>query len=305
MINRILSLNNITMSYIFDFHTSRSYAQWWDQPKHQNAASLHASLMRDMLKPIRGKTILDVGCGAGQSLISHIDSGLSVTGINPSPYMLEIAHQKAAHRAEFFRSSPEDLPFEDNAFHYTSLVFSLEFVPDPVAALREIFRVTRDRVYIGLINKYALNGFSRQIKQVFPKPVRRQIRFFSAWKIRRICRLLLGDVPITSQTIGYVPCYRGQLINRIEQSGFMKSMPFGAFAGIVVSMTPRYRTRPLALEIKTGQPVRAMPMHLKNSNPEWPECASKRFILENAGHAEQFNKCPGKGIILNEGTINL
>ena len=255
LINGILSLNNKDMGNIFDFHTSRAYAQWWDQPENQTAASLHTQLMQDMLKPLRGKTILDIGCGAGQSLRSHIDSGLSVTGINPSPYMLEIARQITGNRADLFRTDPEDLPFEDNSFHYATLIFSLEFVAEHIQTLTEVFRVTRDRVYIGLINKYALNGFSRRLKQIFPKPVRHQIQLFSAWKIRRISRLLLGNVAINTQTIGCFPSFSSPIITRFEQSGFLKSLPFGAFTGVLISMTPMYRTNPLSLELKPGQPV--------------------------------------------------
>ena len=116
------------MSYIFDFHTARAYEQWAKRPEIKRTEALEQRLMMDMLDPMRGKFVLEVGCGSGSGLIPFIEKGLLVTGIDPSPYMLDIAKRQVGHRADLHRGSGEDLPFEDNSFHYVCLNSTLEFV---------------------------------------------------------------------------------------------------------------------------------------------------------------------------------
>lgn len=253
------------MGDIFDFHTATAYARWWRQPSNQAALERHHQLMARLLQPTRGKTILDVGCRAGSTLSAHIDSGLSATGIDPSPYMLDLSLQQVGHRAELFRGFPEELPFEDNSFHYASMVFCLEFCADLPRALEEVFRVTRNRVYIGLINRYAANAFGPRLKRLFPASVRHRIRLRSASEIRRNSRMLLGNVSIVTGSTGRFFFPGNPVTDWLSDSRPGAHFPFRTFIGMVVHLSPRFRTRPMSLGLAPSQPVRAMPLHMKKS----------------------------------------
>jgi ubiquinone/menaquinone biosynthesis C-methylase UbiE len=246
------------MSYIFDFHTARAYEQWAKKPEIKRSEASELRMMMEILDPLRGKSVLEVGCGSGSGLIPFIEKGMLVTGIDPSPYMLDIAQRQVGHRADLHRGAGEDLPFEDNSFHYVCLNSTLEFVDDYEAVIEEACRVAKDKVYIGIMNRFAMKGYRLRINDVLSENVRAQLQYFSIGEINGILRRLLGNVPIDSRTICHFPVSLMRLFSRMEQSGFLQSCPFGAYAGIVSVLVPRFKTRPLALEYRpkrTAGPV--------------------------------------------------
>ena len=246
------------MSYIFDFHTARAYDQWIKRPEIKRTQALEQRLMMDMLNPMRGKFVLEVGCGSGSGLIPFIENGMVVTGLDPSPYMLDIAKRKVGHRADLHRGSGEDLPFEDNSFHYVCLNFTLEFVDDYQAVIEEACRVAKDKVYIGMMNRFAMKGYRQRINGILPENIRTQLKYFSVGEIKGLLHRLLGNVPIESRSVCHFPVSLMWLFYRKKQSRFLQSFPFGAYAGIVAVLVPRFNTGPLALEFgpkRTAGPV--------------------------------------------------
>jgi ubiquinone/menaquinone biosynthesis C-methylase UbiE len=236
------------MSYIFDFHTASAYEKWSIRPEIKRAKLSEFRLMMEMLAPMRGKTVLEVGCGSGSSLIPFIEKGLLVSGIDPSPYMLDIAHRNLGDQVELYRGAGEDLPFEDNSFNYICLNATLEFVEDYEAVIEEACRVAKDKVYIGMMNRFALKGYRHRFNDMLTENIQAQLRYFSIGEIKCILRQLLGDVSIESRAICHFPISMMRMFQRLEQSRFMQKCPFGAYAGIVALLVPRLITRPLTLE---------------------------------------------------------
>jgi ubiquinone/menaquinone biosynthesis C-methylase UbiE len=240
------------MGYVFDFKDALAYERWFTDEHNHFISDLEINLMLSMLKPIYGETVLDIGCGTGACLLPLLNKSLQVTGLDPSTYMIDIAREKVGDRVDFHRGFAEDLPFDDNTFNYSVLFTTLEFVNNPKQALMETFRVTKDKVFIGMLNRYALVGIQRRIKGIFSETIFNKARFFSIWEMKRLVREILGPVPLSWRTICQLPA-SGKIINKIERSGLIQRFPFGAFAGINVIPVPRYKTRPLALKYRVKQ----------------------------------------------------
>lgn len=235
------------MGYVFDFHAARQYEQWFSKQKNRLAADLESRLMLGMLNPAAGESVLDIGCGTGASAAPLVERGLDVTGIDPSPYMLDILSETLGDRVSLYRGVAEDLPFDDNSFNHASLFTCLEFVDDPQKSLAEAFRVAKDRVFIGFLNRFALACIGRRVKGIFTPTIYNRATFFSVWEIKSMIRELMGPVPVTWRTVCQFPGPWGSWMKQIEGSGLVQRFPFGTFAGMVVTLVPRFRTRPLAI----------------------------------------------------------
>jgi ubiquinone/menaquinone biosynthesis C-methylase UbiE len=246
------------MGYIFNFQDARSYAQWLRSDRNRCAAELEGQLMFNLLKPTTGESILEIGCGTGVSMESLIRAGLDVTGIDPSPYMLDIASENLGQSAELYRGFAEDLPFDDNAFNHACFLTSLEFVEEPAKALEEACRVAKDKVFVGFLNRFALKGVQRRVQGVFSRSIYNRARFFSVWELKGMVRGLVGTVPVEWRTVLQLPNASAKLVQTIEQSGFVQRSPFGAFAGMVITLVPQFRTRPLAMRSSAKKTTTAL-----------------------------------------------
>jgi SAM-dependent methyltransferase len=78
-----------------------------------------------------------------------------VTGIDITPAMLDFARDKTPD-IPFACADATRLPFADHAFDHVVAVTSLCFVADEDRALREMARVARRRVTLGLLNRRSL-----------------------------------------------------------------------------------------------------------------------------------------------------
>jgi ubiquinone/menaquinone biosynthesis C-methylase UbiE len=98
---------------------------------------------KQLLQDAEGR-VLEVGIGTGNSL-SDYPEGLSVTGVDISERMIDVARKKTKgnHGVELMVMDTEALDFEDDSFDtvVSSCVFCA--VPDAVQGLKEIRRVCR------------------------------------------------------------------------------------------------------------------------------------------------------------------
>jgi SAM-dependent methyltransferase len=266
------------MGYVFDFKDAQAFERWFEEPSNRSEAENETALMRDMLQPVRGETVLEVGCGTGASLAPLIEMGLSVTGIDASPYMLDLSLKKLGNRVSLYRGYAEDLPFDDNSFNHAIFMTTLEFVEDPSKAIEEACRVAKDRVFIGVLNRYALRGLQRRVSGIFSKTIFNQARFFGIWELKRLIRTVAGSVPLTWRTVNQLPAGCQPIVKNFEQSKIVQHCPFGTFVGMVVTLMPVFRTRPLAIRYKkesgTRRGDRLMPgtasvPAIETAKPSW------------------------------------
>ena len=100
----------------------------------------------DLLGPIDGATIVDVGSGPGIYARDLALRGARVTAVDSAPAMRTGAVAEA-HAAgvtiDVADGEANALPFPDATFDAATLVQVIEYVPDAVGALREIARVLK------------------------------------------------------------------------------------------------------------------------------------------------------------------
>ena len=248
------------MGYVFSFNDAVSVDKWFKEPHNSFVAELENRLMLDMLKPMRGCSVLDIGCGTGISLVAFLNAGLEVSGLDPSPYMLDIAAKSVTNRVDLHRGFAEDLPFDDNHFNYACINTTLEFVENPQKVIEEACRVAKDRIFIGVLNRYAIKCIQLRLKGMFTESVYKHAHFFSIWELKRIIRIILGNIPISWRTVYHLPAVPVKIVRSVEQSNLIQKFPFGAFAGMVVTLVPRFRSRPLALKIRAKQTSALQPV---------------------------------------------
>jgi SAM-dependent methyltransferase len=238
------------MGYVFNFQDAQAYAQSLLDHRNRSMIDLESQLMINLLKPCPGESVLDIGCGTGISIEPLLARGLNVTGIDPSQYMLDLASETLGQKADLYRGFAEDLPFDDNSFNHATFFTTLEFVDDPAKALEEACRVAKDRVFIGFLNSYALKGIQRRLQGIFKSTLFNKARFYSVWELKALVRSMAGSVPIEWRTVLQLTNAKGKLTHAFEQSEFVQRCPFGAFAGLVVTLVPRFRTRPMTMRYR-------------------------------------------------------
>ncbi len=89
-----------------------------------------------------GRSLLDVGCGAGRFLALASAAGAEVTGLDAAPGMLAIARRRVPD-AILHQGDIESLPFEDHSFDGVTGFNSFQYATHPRQALAEARRAVR------------------------------------------------------------------------------------------------------------------------------------------------------------------
>jgi ubiquinone/menaquinone biosynthesis C-methylase UbiE len=134
------------------------YDRWFTTPTGLLVKKYETELILDLLKPCRGDTILDAGCGTGVFTVDLMSPGSRVIGLDISMPMLGLAREKS--RGYSFQAVLGDmlnLPFPDGSFDKVVSVTALEFIKDGKRAVGELFRVTRSG---GCVVAATLNSLS-------------------------------------------------------------------------------------------------------------------------------------------------
>ena len=94
--------------------------------------------------------VLDLATGTGDLAIdiARMTPGATVVGLDPSPGMLAIAHDKIAKkqladRVTLVEGDAQVLPYADGEMDAITIAFGIRNVPDRARALREMARVVR------------------------------------------------------------------------------------------------------------------------------------------------------------------
>jgi len=185
----------------FERENSKKYDKWYESTEGRQADKLEKDLFLKLVNPKKGETLLDIGCGTGHFSFWFPNLGLKVTGIDVSLNMLGAALGRLEHKEiKFVRGDAHSLPFQDKSFDLTVMITTLEFLRAPRKAVQETFRVTRRKVFLGVLNRWSLLSLRRRLKALFRRSLYQKAKFYSIRELRRLTENYLPqEVKILSQ----------------------------------------------------------------------------------------------------------
>jgi SAM-dependent methyltransferase len=162
-----------------------------------------------------GQTVLDLGTGTGNAALLAARAGATVTAVDPSPRLLNVARQRVGE-GDFVVAKAEDLPFADRTFDRVISMFAVIFSQEPEQAASEILRVTRGKALItawepvGLAND-AFGILGRATSEAAQTSSRR-----FEWGNPDNVRGLFGDVGVERATIDFEAPSAEAFLQRFE-----------------------------------------------------------------------------------------
>lgn len=230
------------MGYIFTLGDMHNYIKWSRQPGPARLMHAGASLCHQMLSPQPQEEILDIGCGSCFSLLKLREKGFMVHGIEASSDIVALAERQHGLGECLDVGDACDLPYDDNSFSYACFFNALEYIENPQQALAEAFRVTRQKVFIGFFNRYAVTCFRHRIQGLWSKSFFQKANFFSLWDIKNMVHKTLGPVPVQWRSLPLMA------LGETSASPLSQHIPFCGFIGLTVTVNPRFTTNALHLK---------------------------------------------------------
>jgi SAM-dependent methyltransferase len=151
----------------------------------------HSNTIREMFAPVTEALIEDAGIGEGQSVLdiaggagepaltiaARVGANGSVTCTDAIAEMVDAARVEATNRGitnvQFRQCTADSLPFADESFDVVVSRLGAMFFPDPLAACKEILRVTKRGGAIAFVvwDKNELNPFCHLVSDVVSRHV--------------------------------------------------------------------------------------------------------------------------------------
>lgn len=171
-----------------DRAVAERYEQWYFS-HGRRADRLETRLLKQLLADFPdATTVLDVGCGTGHFTRWMASRGLSVVGLDISEAML--AEARKWNGLRYVAGDAEDLPFDDREFDVATMMTTLEFLPDPQVALKELVRVADRGIILGVLNRTSLLAVRRRRSG---KPPWNAARFFAPNELARAVTAAAGE----------------------------------------------------------------------------------------------------------------
>lgn len=238
------------MGLIFDTKIAKAYDSWYQSKRGRAFDRSLETLLASLLTPIPGERVLDIGCGSGNHLLILNRLGLDVSGVDASNLMVYRAKNRLGRRCSIKLGNAEDLPFEDNEVDYAVLIHTLEFLDDPLPALREAGRVAKKKVLVGIMNPLSYDGIVRRIQGFLGDPLFHGARFFHLWDMKSFLRMAYGPVPLSWRCLPSFLSDPFHSTSNRSDSFMCTHWPFSSFLCISATLVYTVRTENLPLKIR-------------------------------------------------------
>jgi SAM-dependent methyltransferase/uncharacterized protein YndB with AHSA1/START domain len=146
-------------------------------------------LILDRIALTADDRLLEVGCGGGAFMHRALESGCHATAIDHSPEMVQLTFEQnraavASGTLAVLQGEADRLPVPDDRFTCAVMTGVIGFLPDPVAALKEIRRALVPG------GRIAIFGATAALKgtPAAPEPFASRIRFFERTEFEQIGR---------------------------------------------------------------------------------------------------------------------
>jgi SAM-dependent methyltransferase len=197
---------------------------FFDDLDQYHFEKLHHLLRLVAFDGYRGRSVLEVGCGAGIDLARFAKGGAQVTGVDLAASAIDLARanfEQQGLQGRFDVADGEQLPFPDNAF---DLVFAhgvVQYTANPRRLVEECHRVLKPggEAVFQVYNRISwLNALSKLMKVALEHDDAPVILKFSIGELRRLVAIF-RDVtivperfPVTSRLHGG---WKGTLYNTL------------------------------------------------------------------------------------------
>jgi cytosine/adenosine deaminase-related metal-dependent hydrolase/ubiquinone/menaquinone biosynthesis C-methylase UbiE len=105
--------------------------------------SLEQRILRGILPDLRGKKLVDVGCGTGRWLRELASRASSATGVDASPEMLRMAERNIGSSCTLIQASCPPIPLPTSSADVVICSFLSSYMADVYALAEELRRISR------------------------------------------------------------------------------------------------------------------------------------------------------------------
>lgn len=218
-----------------------SYDQWRTGVLGRITDQIEEKLIFELLGDIRGRTIIDIGCGDGKLAVELWRRGAMVTGIDTSKSMIAAAQRRARHHGADIHFKVADggwLPLAGNLFDVVAAVTVLCFVKEPITVLREAHRVLHPggRLLLGELNRWSLWAAQRRLRGWRSNPRWRRAHFYTGRELGELSRQAGFTDESVHGAVFYPPCApAARLLRPIDHYLGRASLPGAAFLTLSAS----------------------------------------------------------------------
>ncbi|MBI4378954.1 MAG: class I SAM-dependent methyltransferase [Nitrospinae bacterium] len=225
--------------------TAEEYDNWYNTERGRYISELEKGILLKMMTPVNIQDLepgnlslklencLDIGCGTGY--FTHFLGGLckNVIGMDKSLDMLTYAIKKhKSKNIKYLIAQAESLPFKDGSFDISISITSINFFKNPAKAISEAVRVSKIKVFLGVLNKLSILSLLKKIKGFFKETSYSDACFYGQREITNIFSEFPQIKGVKSQYTYFLPFLVIHGILSVIERIIPSSIPFGGFMGI-------------------------------------------------------------------------
>jgi len=239
---------------------TEEYNAWYYTEKGKYISGLEKDVLLKMIKLSaisRQLSAIDIGCGTGY--FTEFLSGFckNIVGVDTSMDMIKYAmkkiearSQRSEARIKYIIADAESLPFKERSFDISVSVTAVNFIKNPVRAVSEAVRISRQKIFLGVLNRWSLLSFFKKLKNLFKNTSYSDACFYSQAEIVNILSALELPLPsgervrvrgIQKRHTYFLPFPRIRLVLSGLERIIPSWLPFGGFMGITGAIERRIR----------------------------------------------------------------